>query len=159
MTTAMFPHLFRFWIGSYTGMMSQSPYHLNYMIHTFFSAKPDHVAAWFSPGRAKRAGGGSSRRQQCRNPVHHADYVDGFKLTEREFELLSRELPVESRRFIVKQGHNSVVAELNLRGFDDELEILSGRTASVELAEAIRKEVGDRLEDWLPVFQQRRRTD
>jgi type IV secretion system protein VirB4 len=89
----------------------------------------------------------------------HADYVDGFKLTEREFELLSRELPVESRRFIVKQGHNSVVAELNLRGFDDELDILSGRTASVELAEAIRKEVGDRLEDWLPVFQQRRRTD
>ncbi|MBC2806394.1 hypothetical protein C3Y94_024870, partial [Rhizobium ruizarguesonis] len=51
------------------------------------------------------------------------------------------------------------VAELNLRGFDDELDILSGRTANVELAEAIRAQVGDRLEDWLPVFQQRRRTD
>jgi len=88
----------------------------------------------------------------------HADYVDGFKLTEREFELVSRDLSIESRRFIVKQGHNSVVAELNLRGFDDELDILSGRTASVELAEAIRAEVGDRREDWLPVFQQRRRT-
>ncbi|CAN7623125.1 VirB4 family type IV secretion/conjugal transfer ATPase [Pararhizobium sp. LjRoot238] len=87
----------------------------------------------------------------------HADYVDGFKLTEREFELVSRELSVESRRFIVKQGHNSVVAELNLRGFDDDLDILSGRTANVELAEAIRAEVGDRREDWLPVFQQRRR--
>jgi len=89
----------------------------------------------------------------------HGDYVDGFKLTEREFELLSRELSVESRRFIVKQGHNSVVAELNLRGFDDELDILSGRTANVELAETIRAEIGDRLEDWLPVFRQRRRTD
>lgn len=88
----------------------------------------------------------------------HVDYVDGFKLTEREFELVSRELSVESRRFIVKQGHNSVVAELNLRGFEDELDILSGRTANVELAEAIRAEVGDRLQDWLPVFQQRRRT-
>ncbi len=89
----------------------------------------------------------------------HGDYVDGFKLTEREFELLSRELSVESRRFIVKQGHNSVVAELNLRGFDDELDILTGRTANVELAEAIRAEVGDRIEDWLPLFQQGRRTD
>jgi type IV secretion system protein VirB4 len=87
----------------------------------------------------------------------HADYVEGFKLTEREFELVSRELSLESRRFIVKQGHNSVVAELNLRGFDDELAILSGRTANVELVDAIRAEVGDRREDWLPVFQQRRR--
>ncbi|WP_064709462.1 VirB4 family type IV secretion/conjugal transfer ATPase [Rhizobium bangladeshense] len=85
------------------------------------------------------------------------DYVDGFKLTEREFELVSRELSVESRRFIVKQGHNSVVAELNLNGFDDELAILSGRTANVELADAIRSEVGDKWEDWLPVFQERRR--
>ncbi|EJC84133.1 type IV secretion/conjugal transfer ATPase, VirB4 family [Rhizobium leguminosarum bv. trifolii WSM2297] len=87
------------------------------------------------------------------------DYVDGFKLTEREFELVSRELSVESRRFIVKQGHNSVVAELNLNGFDDELAILSGRTANVELADAIRSELGDNWEDWLPVFYERRRAD
>lgn len=87
----------------------------------------------------------------------HADYVAGFKLTEGEFELISRELSVEDRRFIVKQGHNSVVAELNLNGFDDELAILSGRTANVELADAIRAELGDG-KDWLPVFQQRRRT-
>lgn len=86
----------------------------------------------------------------------HADYVDGFKLTEREYELIARELSVESRRFVLKQGHKSVVAELNLHGFDDELAILSGRTASVELADSIRAEVGDRPEDWLPVFQQRR---
>ncbi|MBB4402973.1 MULTISPECIES: VirB4 family type IV secretion/conjugal transfer ATPase [Rhizobium/Agrobacterium group] len=88
----------------------------------------------------------------------HADYVDGFKLTEREFELISRELSLESRRFIVKQGHNSVVAELNLNGFDDELAILSGRTVNVELADAIRAELGEDREDWLTVFQQRRRT-
>ncbi|ANK95543.1 MULTISPECIES: VirB4 family type IV secretion/conjugal transfer ATPase [Rhizobium] len=85
------------------------------------------------------------------------DYVDGFKLTEREFELVSRELSVESRRFIIKQGHNSVVAELNLNGFDDELAILSGRTANVELADAIRSKVGDKWEDWLSVFHERRR--
>lgn len=87
-----------------------------------------------------------------------ADYVDGFKLTEREFELVSRELSVESRRFIVKQGHNSVVAELNLNGFNDELAILSGRTANVELADIIQAELAASNEDWLTVFQERRRT-
>ncbi|PZM12890.1 VirB4 family type IV secretion/conjugal transfer ATPase [Rhizobium tubonense] len=87
---------------------------------------------------------------------NHADYVDGFKLTEREYELIARELSVESRRFVLKQGHNSVVAELDLNGFDDELAILSGRTANVELLDAIRAEVGNDVKDWLPVFQQRR---
>lgn len=85
-----------------------------------------------------------------------ADYVDGFKLTEREYELIERELSNESRRFIVKQGHNSVVAELNLGGFDDELAVLSGRTANVELADTIRAETGDDPEAWLPLFQQQR---
>ncbi|MCQ4634037.1 VirB4 family type IV secretion system protein [Shinella sp. CPCC 100929] len=87
---------------------------------------------------------------------NHADYVEGFKLTEREYELIARELSVESRRFVLKQGHNSVVAELNLNGFDDELAILSGRTANVELLDAIRAEVGNDPKDWLPVFQERR---
>lgn len=86
----------------------------------------------------------------------HADYVEGFKLTEREYELIARELSVESRRFVLKQGHNSVVAELNLNGFDEELAILSGRTANVELVDAIRAEVGNDVKDWLPIFQQRR---
>lgn len=87
---------------------------------------------------------------------NHADYVDGFKLTEREYELIARELSVESRRFVLKQGHNSVVAELDLNGFDDELAVLSGRTANVELVDTIRAEVGDDARNWLPVFQQRR---
>ncbi|MCZ3376198.1 VirB4 family type IV secretion/conjugal transfer ATPase [Rhizobium sp. AG207R] len=84
------------------------------------------------------------------------DYVSGFKLTEREFDLVARELSAESRRFIVKQGHNSVVAELNLNGFGDELAILSGRTANVELAEAIRAELGDDRDEWLRIFQETR---
>ncbi|MBL8577270.1 MAG: VirB4 family type IV secretion system protein [Mesorhizobium sp.] len=85
-----------------------------------------------------------------------ADYVEGFKLTEREYELITRELSNESRRFIVKQGHNSVVAELNLGGFDDELAVLSGRTANVELADTIRSQTGDDPAAWLPLFQQQR---
>ncbi|MCJ8152032.1 MULTISPECIES: VirB4 family type IV secretion/conjugal transfer ATPase [Shinella] len=86
----------------------------------------------------------------------HADYVSGFKLTQREYEIIARELSIESRRFVVKQGHNSVVAELDLNGFDDELAILSGRTVNVELADAIRAQVGGDQADWLPIFHERR---
>lgn len=86
----------------------------------------------------------------------HADYVSGFKLTEREYEIIAREISIESRRFVLKQGHNSVVAELDLNGFDDELAILSGRTVNVELADAIRAQVGGDQADWLPIFHERR---
>lgn len=88
---------------------------------------------------------------------HSADYVDGFKLTDREYQLIARELSNESRRFLLKQGHNSVVAELNLEGLKDELAVLSGRTANVELAEEIREEIADGKEDWLTLFHRRRR--
>ena len=57
-----------------------------------------------------------------------ADYVDGFHLTEREFRLVREELSTESRRFLVKQGHTAVVAELDLSGLEDHLAVLSGRS-------------------------------
>ena len=90
-----------------------------------------------------------------------SDYVSGMKLTAREFELVARELTPESRRFLIRQGHASVIAELDLTGFDDELAILSGRTANVRLAERIREEQ-DQIEDsggagWIAAFHQRRR--
>ncbi|SCB52524.1 type IV secretion system protein VirB4 [Bradyrhizobium yuanmingense] len=86
-----------------------------------------------------------------------SDYVDGFHLTDTEFRLIKEELAPESRRFLVKQGHNSVVAELDLGGFDDALAVLSGRTETVELLDRIRKQVGDDPAQWLPVFHAERR--
>jgi type IV secretion system protein VirB4 len=86
----------------------------------------------------------------------HSDYVDGFQLTEREFELIHRELTPESRRFLIKKGRDSVVAELNLKGFDDELAVISGTTETVNLLAEIRNEIGDDPINWLPVFHERR---
>jgi len=80
------------------------------------------------------------------------DYVDGFGLTHREFQLIKEELTVSSRQFLIKQHHNSVVAELSLHGFNDELTILSGRTSTVERLDAIRAEVGDDPEVWMPIL-------
>lgn len=90
-----------------------------------------------------------------------SDYVSGMKLTAREFELVARELTPESRRFLIKQGHASVVAELDLSGFDDDLAILSGRTANERLADNLREE-RDHTEDssdndWMAAFHRRRR--
>jgi len=86
-----------------------------------------------------------------------ADYCDGFKLTKREFDLIRHELTPESRRFIVKQGHVSVVAELDLAGMGDELAILSGTTANVELAREIIGKVGSDPATWVPRFHQQRK--
>lgn len=91
------------------------------------------------------------------NPeADYDDYVNGFKLTKREYEIV-RGLGERSRRFLIKQGQNSVVAELNLRGFEDELAVLSGNTATSLLAEKLVAELGDDPAIWLPEFHRLRK--
>lgn len=91
------------------------------------------------------------------NPeADYDDYVNGFKLTKREYEIV-RGLGERSRRFLIKQGQNSVVCELNLRGFEDELAVLSGNTATSLLAEKLVAEMGDDPAVWLPEFHRLRK--
>ena len=93
-------------------------------------------------------------------PNAHAaerDYIEGFGLTRREFVLVREELAPESRQFLIKQGFNSVVAELRLDGLDDQLAVLSGRTETVDLLDRIRARVGDDPKDWLEPFHRERR--
>jgi len=56
----------------------------------------------------------------------------GFGLTEREFKLVKEQLEPGSRMFLVKQGHYSVVCQLDLKGFNAELAVISGRASAVE---------------------------
>ena len=91
------------------------------------------------------------------NPkANKEDYVDGWKLSEKEYETV-RDLPEHSHCFLIKQGHKAVLAKLDLNGFDDELAILSGTTENIALLDAIRKRVGDDPSVWLPVFFDERR--
>ncbi len=85
------------------------------------------------------------------------DYVDGFALSEAEFKLVREELAPESQKFLVKQGHDSVVVELDLSGLDDELAVLSGRAETTAVADAIIAEAGSDPAVWLPLFHKRRR--
>lgn len=93
------------------------------------------------------------------NPkARREDYIDGFKLSEREYEIVHRDM-VESniRGFLFKQGAHSTVCELNLRGFDDELAILSSTAGSVELSERAIATAGDEPDAWMEVFHRLRR--
>jgi type IV secretion system protein VirB4 len=87
------------------------------------------------------------------NPDANAkDYIEGFGLTEREFKLIKEQLEPGTRMFLVKQGHDSVVCELDLKGFDGELAVISGRTSAVARLHQIITEVGEDPALWLPRF-------
>jgi type IV secretion system protein VirB4 len=80
-----------------------------------------------------------------------ADYVEGFGLTEHEFELV-RSLPDTSRCFLIKRGDHSVVARLDLSGLAGELAVLAGTERAVRRLEALRDELGDEPGAWLEPF-------
>lgn len=79
-------------------------------------------------------------------------------LTQKEFNQLQK-LALDSRTFLVKQGHNSSFATLDLYGFDDEISVLSGNKKNVELLDAIMRHfrVPPKSETWLPIFYEARR--
>ncbi|WP_372784664.1 VirB4 family type IV secretion/conjugal transfer ATPase [Phenylobacterium sp.] len=93
-------------------------------------------------------------------PNAHAqarDYIEGFGLTHREFSLVREELAPEQHRFLVKQGLNSVVVELDLGGLDDALAVLSGRAETVALLDRLRAEHGDDPAAWREAFHAARK--
>lgn len=89
------------------------------------------------------------------NPrADHDDYVNGFKITEQEFNII-KNLGENSRMFLVKQGHRSAICKMDLGHMPDVIDVISGSLDNVELLETIRAEVGDNPDVWLPIFHQR----
>lgn len=93
------------------------------------------------------------------------DYVEGLKLTESEYQVV-KNLDERSRCFLVKQGHAATVCQLNLRGLDDSLAVISASTDNIEImhrvineeAFAVGVSQGDLApEQWLPRFYKERR--
>ena len=88
--------------------------------------------------------------------VHDGDeYVGGLGLTDAEFAIVKSLGSTGSRRFLCKQGTDSVQCEFDLGGMNDFLAVLSSTTDNVELLDQIRAEVGDAPTNWLPLFYQR----
>lgn len=87
------------------------------------------------------------------NPdAHRADYVDGFGLTDREYEQIAVQLAPGSRKFLIRQGRDAVVAGLDLRGFDGELRVISGRSRTVAEMEHLVARYGPAPDNWLDRF-------
>jgi len=93
-------------------------------------------------------------------PNPDADYkshCEAFNLSDKEFDLIKNQLNPAERCFLIKQGRNSVVGKLNLKGMNDVLAVLSGRESTVRLLDEIRAEHGDDPAVWLPIFHERRK--
>jgi type IV secretion system protein VirB4 len=80
------------------------------------------------------------------------EYIGGFGLSEREFRLIKEQLEPGSRQFLVKQAHHSVVCVLDLKGFDGELAVISGRAEQVKRMQRIIAQSGAEPSAWLPHF-------
>lgn len=81
-----------------------------------------------------------------------SDYCEGLGLTDAEYRLIREDLTPESRCFLVKQGHTSIVAKLDLGAMPDELKVLSGREETLVAMEEAIALAGDDPAAWLPAF-------
>jgi hypothetical protein len=93
------------------------------------------------------------------------DYIEGLKLTEAEYKIVAA-LDERSRRFLIRQGHDSNVCRLDLNGMDDALAVISASTDNIEILHQILDEraavegvdINDlRPEQWLQDFYDRRK--
>jgi type IV secretion/conjugal transfer VirB4 family ATPase len=121
------------------------------------------VFATQSPSDVLKSNISRSIIEQCATEIYlpnpkadFNEYVEGFKVTEAEFKVI-KNLGEDSRMFLIKQGHHSAIAQLDLSGFDDELAVLSGSVDNVELLDSIVAEVGEDPKIWLPIFHERRK--
>ena len=93
------------------------------------------------------------------------DYIEGLKLTDAEYQVVVS-LDERSRCFVVKQGHASSVCQLNLRGMDDALAVISASTDNIEIMHGVlEQEAGERMiasheltpDQWLERFYAQRK--
>jgi type IV secretion system protein VirB4 len=82
-------------------------------------------------------------------------YVDLFGLSEREYLLIKEELAPGSRSFLLKRGRHSAVCALDLKGFEPELAVISGRATTVGFLDQLMVEYGSHPDQWLARFCER----
>jgi type IV secretion system protein VirB4 len=82
------------------------------------------------------------------------DLVRGFKRTEAEVMLIRS---LGKRQALLCQGATSTVIDLTLKGFEDEIAVLSGNSATSRLCGELIDELGPDPDRWLPEFHRRRK--
>ncbi len=87
-------------------------------------------------------------------PNPSAEFENSYErcgISKTEFNKIIS-LPEKSRKFLIKQGHASAVANFNLRGMDKALAVLSGTSANVEILHKTMSEYGENPKKWLGPF-------
>jgi type IV secretion system protein VirB4 len=80
------------------------------------------------------------------------EYVEGFGLSEAEYDIVRGLGAVGGRRFLVKHGHSSAICELDLAHLAHYIPVLSASTDNVAVLDELRVRSGDAPEDWLSMF-------
>lgn len=88
------------------------------------------------------------------NPMGTFEQYEKCGLNRKEFDMLM-ELDLESRMFIIKQGSQSVIAKLDLYGFDDFLPVISATQENIQVANEVMAEFGKDSSVWIPIYIQR----
>lgn len=83
------------------------------------------------------------------------EYVDGLKLTPKEFELI-KSTPEKQGYCLFKQGTQSTMVQLDLSGMSDMLAVLSTSQDNLEVLDHVLAEYGPDPALWLPEFHKRR---
>jgi type IV secretion system protein VirB4 len=87
-------------------------------------------------------------------PNHQASkklYCELLGLTEHEHYLI-KSTPKSSHYFLLKQSDQSCLATLPLAGLEDYIYVLSGDMKKAVMLDEIRRELGDDVEKWLPIY-------
>lgn len=118
-----------------------------------------YVFSTQEPNDALESRIGKTIMQQCvtkillENPeADPVDYMKGLKLTEAEYQALLN-IPEFSRQFLVKQGSQSAIATMDLRGMEKAISILSGTPDNADRLESIlAANPNAKPEVWLPKY-------
>jgi len=74
-----------------------------------------------------------------------------FGLTTKEFAKL-KELGMQSRKFLIKQGSQSNVAKLDLSGMSDIISVLAMSAEDFKYLDAAKSQVGEEPDNWIPLY-------
>ena len=82
-----------------------------------------------------------------------AALVDGFRLTEAEFEAVNSKLGTMKHAFLLKRPSGSVICRFDLSRRPDQIAVISGRRSIYELALRLRNQYGTDPALWVPHYE------
>ena len=87
------------------------------------------------------------------NPAAAPEDGERLKLTRSEYDAWVN-IPENSRQFLIKQGTQSALAQLDLRGMEREISVFSGTPDNSERLKKIIDQLGPDPKGWLPKYWQ-----